>query len=122
MGLDISCSCGAIAFRASSYSGFHTWRKILASKVGVNLEEMIGFGGNKKWTKKEPFYELLNHSDCDGFLTVNQCSNLVKDFHTLPETKSTLSDAEQEWFLQKLKDWQNAVQHSVENKCKILFQ
>jgi hypothetical protein len=58
-----------------SYSGFHAFRKALAQEVGIDLDEMVGFGGETPWpnSKKEPIVHLLNHSDCDGKMTPKQC-------------------------------------------------
>lgn len=80
MGLDITCKCEYIGFRAGSYSGFHYWRTILAALNGIDLEKMVGFGGETAWTEGEAFYELLNHSDCEDELTPSQCRELKADF------------------------------------------
>lgn len=58
-----------------SYSGFSRARHQLAIAVGVNLDEMIGFGGTKEWPDSDtlPLVYLLHHSDCDGDLSPDQC-------------------------------------------------
>lgn len=63
MGLNISNDCWN-----SSYSSFGDFRATLASLAGIYLDEMVGFGGTKKFPskKKEPLVVLLDHSDCDG--------------------------------------------------------
>lgn len=69
MGLDFS-HCDA----HWSYSGFHFFRKRLAAEIRVELDEMAGFGGTGDWSKvKDPIVPLLNHSDCDGELTSDEC-------------------------------------------------
>jgi hypothetical protein len=56
------------------YSGFHRFRKRLALALGLNLDEMIGFGGKRSWdTVDDPIKGLLDHSDCEGDLTPAQC-------------------------------------------------
>ena len=61
-----------------SYSGFSSFRRKLASEVGVTLNNMDGFGGSQEWPKlKDPVLVLLNHSDCDGHLTPKECSKLA---------------------------------------------
>lgn len=74
-----------------SYSGFSSFRKRLAKQLGLgDLEEYVGFGGAKKWPeefKQDPIYKFINHSDCDGHLTPDECFKigprlliLVKDW------------------------------------------
>ena len=71
-----------------SYSGFHRFRQRLAEAVGINdLDDMAGFRPlfydqqnptehpNLSWQPYEddPIRILLNHSDCDGELTPDEC-------------------------------------------------
>jgi hypothetical protein len=126
MGLDIGCECDKISFRAGSYSGFSIFRKKLAEAVGINLNEMAGFAKDtegKEWTEKEPFYELLNHSDCDGVLTPKQCGQLTKDFTQFKIQILTKwkCDVEFDYFTSKLNDWEKAVTHSEEECCTLEF-
>lgn len=71
MGLDISCGHSHIA--SWSYSGFMAFRVKLAKEIGINLREMVGFDGNTPWTSDDPIIPLLNHSDCDGELSPEEC-------------------------------------------------
>lgn len=82
MGLDISVveKREIYGFRAGSYSGFNEWREKLASLVSIELDEMDGFGGNKEWEDNTKFIELLNHSDCEGILTQDECESLSNTF------------------------------------------
>ena len=71
MGLDTSHGCWH-----GAYSEFHRWRKQLASQIGINLDDMQGFGGSgKPWPSadQEPLVHLLNHSDCDGVIAHEHC-------------------------------------------------
>ena len=120
MGLDITCKCGIIDFRAGSYSSFHNFREALAKAVGINLMDMAGFSGTKSWTGDEPFYELLNHSDCDGVLLVSQCEELLKDFDTFTCAWSK-EDVGDSYYLEKFELWEKAIKHAVENKCRLEF-
>jgi hypothetical protein len=125
MGLDIACECGKIDFRAGSYSGFSEFRNTLAKAVGIALYEMEGFTQDgMEWTEQEPFYELLNHSDCGGLLTSRQCNELTKDFklyksQILSRLKKDSIDFE--YFASKLDEWEEAVNHSDDECCALEF-
>jgi len=125
MGLDVSCSCNQICFRAGSYSEFDWWRTELAKKLGLDsgwIEEKV------------PFRYLLNHSDCDGFLTPRQCKQMIKPMQEfisreLHEMKNPwriilgeCSKKEQEYFLEKCRGWLNAFQHSAKQECELNFR
>lgn len=81
MGLDISH--GAASW---GYIGFHEFRKALARHEGLNLDLMRGFGradsppGWRGWawdSVTTPLKPLLNHSDCDGVLTPEECAQVA---------------------------------------------
>jgi hypothetical protein len=71
-----------------SYSGFNNFRRRLANKIGIELNNMDGFGGKISWdTIDDTIKPLLNHSDCDGELSPKDCKKveprlrkLVKDW------------------------------------------
>jgi len=61
-----------------AYSGFNRFRDRLTKELGFSLKDMEGFGGNKSWDKiKDPILPLLNHSDCDGNLTPEECKEVA---------------------------------------------
>ena len=50
-----------------SYGGFHRFRRRLAAEIGIDLDCMVGFGGEVPWDSiSDPIVPLLDHSDCDG--------------------------------------------------------
>jgi hypothetical protein len=62
-----------------SYGGFDRFRTALAAEEGLVLDEMVGFGGTREWETSDGkqitvLAALLNHSDCDGFLTARDCA------------------------------------------------
>jgi hypothetical protein len=60
-----------------SYGGFHQFRIKLAKEIGIDLESMQGFGGDIPWINvNDPIEPFLNHSDCDGQLTDNECTDV----------------------------------------------
>lgn len=87
-----------------SYSGFHRFRKLLASEEGFALETMAGFtdimaddgGTGRAWdTVTTTLAPLLNHSDCDGELTPDECAGILP---RLKEIRLT-------WDQQATDDW-----------------
>jgi hypothetical protein len=74
-----------------SYSGFNAFRRKLANQIGMNLDEMEGFtkaGEGRGWAgQDDAIVPFLDHSDCDGILTYDDCENvgprlreLIKDW------------------------------------------
>jgi len=129
MGLDLSCRCGNVGFRAGSYSGFDWWRNRLAKGLGFDLE--------KYWSQgclpETPFKPLLNHSDCDGFLTPKQCRQMIKPMEEFITKRieslknpwniilGVYSKEEEDYFIQKCRDWLLAFRHSSEEDCRLEF-
>lgn len=74
MGLDTSHGCWH-----GSYGTFNTFRRWIGKNIGINLDEMIGYGGSKEWgeLKKHNLYPLLNHSDCDGKISPKNCKRIA---------------------------------------------
>lgn len=68
-----------------SYGGFGRFR--LAAVVGIDLPRMAGFErgsalAGRPWStvqssEQEPIIDLLDHSDCDGELTAEQCARIA---------------------------------------------
>ena len=69
------------------YSYFMRFRENLMQAIGgPPLRSMRGFDGDKPWTEElqeHDLYPLLNHSDCDGFLTPSECHRIVRGIETL---------------------------------------
>jgi len=61
-----------------SYSGFSFFRTLLADEVGISLSSMQGFGGDGSWLEvDDDLVPLLNHSDCDGSLSPEDCARVA---------------------------------------------
>lgn len=76
MGLDTSHDCWH-----GPYSSFHRFRRNLAQRIGVDLDEYIGYSktGTKELSSIEhDIMPLLNHSDCDGILTPEEAGRIAK--------------------------------------------
>lgn len=133
MGLDISCRCGEIGFRAGSYSGFNAFREILAKLCDIDLHEFWMKNPISKRNGEERFYELLNHSDCDGVLPYRECKRLLEDFEWLERKLRTPQSPEDvwnklfdnfdvpDWWMKSFSKWHEAVRHVVNSKCKLIF-
>jgi hypothetical protein len=79
MGVDFS-HCDA----SWAYSGFHRFRARLATSAGFDLSQMEGFDGNKPWSEiHDDLVPLLNHSDCDGKLSVKECKQVAPRLRAL---------------------------------------
>ncbi|WAH35012.1 hypothetical protein [Alicyclobacillus dauci] len=73
MGLDFS-HCDA----HWAYSGFMRFRRRLAEQIGFALDEMEGFGGTRSFDEMvDDIKPLLDHSDCDGELTPEECKQVA---------------------------------------------
>lgn len=84
MGLDLFQNDTHIA--RWSYSGFHEFRKRLAKAIGIDLDNMDGFGGKLGWdTCNSPLRDILDHPDCEGSLVAN------------PELGKALREAVAQW-------------------------
>lgn len=76
-----------------AYGGFMRFREELAKMEGIVLKDMYGFGGwtnpNCKqipWeTVDSPIVPLLNHSDCDGDLSPEECAQVYPRLAALVE-------------------------------------
>lgn len=74
-----------------SYSGFNLFRERLAAEINVPLRRMRGFGnflsgppGDLPWDQvRDDIVPLLNHSDCDGELSPEECARAAPRIRTL---------------------------------------
>jgi hypothetical protein len=76
MALKISHDCFE-----SSYSTFNVFREDLGRQIGINLQDYAGwgFGGGLPLSSiPHEIMPLLNHSDCDGELTPEECKQVAK--------------------------------------------
>lgn len=64
-----------------SYSGFNRFRMRLAEESGIDLDKMDGFGEPySSWDiVKSPIKALLNHSDCEGSLSYDDCETIYPE-------------------------------------------
>lgn len=61
-----------------SYGGFNNFRRRLANSIGLNLDAMVGFGGDIPWSAvKDDIKWFLNHSDCEGSIGPSRCAKIA---------------------------------------------
>ncbi len=108
MGLDTTHDCWH-----GPYSSFNKFRYRLAEQIGINLDDYAGYKGAGKKdlsTIDHGIMPLLNHSDCDGVLTVAECASIVTGLESilekLPEPTEPLDDFKEniEQFIKGCKD------------------
>lgn len=82
MGLDTTHNCWH-----GAYSSFNRFRYSLAEQIGVNLDEYDGYGFGDKDLESidHDIMPLLNHSDCDGELTVEESKRIVNGLNNILE-------------------------------------
>jgi len=67
-----------------SYSSFNAFREALADAAGLGwLGQRAGFGGDEPFDPNHPLTALLNHSDCDGVIPLQQLSALQQCLQSL---------------------------------------
>ncbi len=82
MGLDFSHSDAYW-----SYGGFNRFRNNLVEALGypTSLDEMYDNGSYVDKLKHESIFPLINHSDCDGYLTVKEMKRIVPQLRYILE-------------------------------------
>ena len=109
---DFSVSEGP-SFHAGSYSGYNRWREQLASLVGADLDGLWADGGTDV-----PFGELLNFTDCEGFLGPEVCHRLMRDFQDHHSAAQVHFD---EYGLEKYEAWMRGVELAAKNSGVVVF-
>lgn len=90
-------------FRAGSYSGYGAWREQLSLMVFGHPAEHIW--ANAKQFIGEPFFELINFSDCEGAIGPVVSAKLAKDFR---EGRPLISTHLSPYFKEAYDLWLNA--------------
>lgn len=73
------CVGESLRFRAGSYSGYNLWREWLAKTFLDATPAQVWDGADDRF-KGKPFVELINFTDCDGFIGPKTSAKLAKDF------------------------------------------
>lgn len=102
------------AFRAGSYSGYNEWRRLLASLVGVQCQDVWNAGEAEP---AFPFKDLINFSDCEGFIGPKTSAKLACDFKRWHERASSHADT---YWQKKYEEWMRAF-HIAAGKGVVKF-
>jgi len=80
MGLDTTHNCWQ-----GSYGSFNQFRYNLAKQIKINLDDYIEYGSGIKTLSDldDDLIPLLNHSDCEGILTPDECKKIVKGLNDI---------------------------------------
>lgn len=108
---------------SGGYGSFSSWRNWLANKIGIQLNEMEGFLGSKKWKQLPPddLHILLNHSDCDGHISWKDCGKIAKRLSEILSTKDK-ADTENAYNWNKLEIFMNGCNLAFSKKQKLEFR
>lgn len=85
-----------------SYSGFGEFRRRLAAAEGIDLGRMAGFGlpadEATPWDAvSTPLRPLLDHSDCDGDLSPEECAQVAPRLAEICESWPEAGDLVQDY-------------------------
>ncbi|MBI3896432.1 MAG: hypothetical protein HY313_10935 [Acidobacteria bacterium] len=63
--------------RISDYSDFHAFRVAWAALLGIDLDQMDGYGGPESWEGK-PLQSFFNLSDCEGKISWRAACTILR--------------------------------------------
>ena len=121
------------SFRAGSYSGYGSWRRILAEMIGWEIEDLWRsvetlvqrnenlndvLNENDRFSVDIPFVELLHFSDCEGFIGPKTSAKLHSDFLEWDENAKNF-DSQNSYFYEKYQEWTEAFKVASDGGCVI---
>ena len=110
-----------------SYSGFGAFRRALAAEEGVDLAQMVGFGGEREWRTSTdqnitPLAPLLNHSDCDGYLHYWECEEVLPRLELIIGRWEHMSyEPNRAHHIEQAQLLAEGMRHSLEHRCALVF-
>ena len=122
------------SFRAGSYSGYSSWRRTLAKMIGWEIEDLWQHVGtlvqrnenlNNVLSESDelkvdiPFVELLNFSDCEGFIGPKTSAKLHADFLEWDEKAKVSDPFKGGYFYETYKEWTEAFKVASDGGCVI---
>ena len=119
MGLDTTHNCWH-----GGYGSFNMFRHLLAEQIDINLDEYNGYGadnGKDLTTIKHDIMPLLNHSDCDGRLTLKESKRIIKGLDNILENFK-IDPKFDDYFKSKIIQFRDGCSDAVNKKQMIKFQ
>lgn len=102
------------------YGGYYWWRNELAALSGYPIaEHSVSFGreanhfGGALNAESGPFYELINFSDCEGFIGTEVATKLLSDFKEFYDRAEEIGGK----FFEQFKYWKSAMEMASKNGC-----
>ena len=98
-------------FRAGSYSSYGDFRREIA-------ETFLNSTPVKVWSSPQsyegqPFYELVDFSDCEGVIGPEVCAKLHKDF--VDGRKKFVEEVQSDWSVERYDTWTKALEIAKED-------
>lgn len=93
-------------FRAGSYSSYGDFRREI-SETFLNSTPARVWSDPKPY-EGQPFYELVDFSDCEGVLGTEVCAKLHKDF--VEGREKFFEEIESDWSKEKYDSWTKALE------------
>lgn len=106
-------------FRAGSYSGYNTFREILCESF-YGLKPEVIWGNITKY-KDSDFVELINFSDCEGFIGPKTSKKLFNDFIKNEDKFINFLDTKfneninKDYYKEKYQEWKKAFEIASED-------
>jgi hypothetical protein len=94
-------------FCAGSYSGYNFWRDHLAKFAGHGSAESVWHN-----SLTGPFCELINFSDCEGFIGPVTSAKLAKDFRD-NLARAEADEHDDGYWVSKYRDWLKAFEEAA---------
>jgi hypothetical protein len=119
MGLDTSHDCWH-----GPYGSFNRFRTTLAKQIGIDLNDYNGYGGegNKDLNSIDhDIMPLLNHSDCDGRLTIAESRRIIKGLNNILENYKEDIPCDYD-FKEQIERFRNGCTDAVSKRQMIKFQ
>lgn len=116
MGLDV----GSVSF---SYSNFSKFRELLAQEIGYNLNDFEGFGGDKPFKEmNDDIKWLLDHSDCDGYITPIRCGKIAPRLREITKIWEKCGDRDKECFRKRALYLADDMENCCKYNERLLFE
>lgn len=122
------------SFRAGSYSGYSNWRRTLSKMIGWEIEDLWQHVGTLVQRNENlndvlnesdelkvdiPFVELLNFSDCEGFIGPKTSAKLYLDFLEWDEKAKVIDPFKGGYFYETYQEWTEAFKVASDGGCVI---